>query len=73
MRSIAKMTLLASALSLVTATAALAQPAAVNVTISPAFAEDAGEEPELVGLYVIGQCGTPFRLGYALGNEFSTM
>ena len=37
----------------------------------PAFAEDAGEEPELVGLYVIGECGTPFRLGYALGNEFS--
>ncbi|MCO7517505.1 GguC family protein [Pseudomonas guariconensis] len=37
----------------------------------PAFAEDAGEEPELVGLYVIGDDGRPYRLGYALGNEFS--
>ncbi|HCP28404.1 FAH family protein [Pseudomonas fulva] len=37
----------------------------------PAFAEDAGEEPELVGLYLIGPDGTPYRLGYALGNEFS--
>ncbi len=37
----------------------------------PAFAEDAGEEPELVGLYVIGHDGQPYRLGYALGNEFS--
>jgi hypothetical protein len=39
--------------------------------VSPAFALDAGEEPELVGLYVIGNDGTPHRLGYALGNEFS--
>src|SRR3990167_8523866 len=37
----------------------------------PPFAEDAGEEPELVGLYVIGDDGRPYRLGYALGNEFS--
>ncbi len=37
----------------------------------PTFAEDAGEEPELVGLYVIGADGRPYRLGYALGNEFS--
>lgn len=37
----------------------------------PAFAEDAGEEPELTGLYVIGDDGQPYRLGYALGNEFS--
>ncbi|MCY1423942.1 hypothetical protein D9M71_396700 [compost metagenome] len=37
----------------------------------PAFAEDAGEEPELVGLYVVGEDGKPYRLGYALGNEFS--
>jgi len=37
----------------------------------PAFAEDAGEEPELVGLYVVGDDGRPYRLGYALGNEFS--
>ena len=35
------------------------------------FALDGGEEPELVGLYVIGPDGTPHRLGFALGNEFS--
>lgn len=38
---------------------------------SPAFAQDAGEEPELAGLYVIGDDGTPWRVGYAIGNEFS--
>ncbi|GBL54660.1 hypothetical protein SAMN05216577_102322 [Pseudomonas citronellolis] len=37
----------------------------------PEFAEDAGEEPELTGLYVIGDDGRPYRLGFALGNEFS--
>lgn len=37
----------------------------------PAFAEDAGEEPELVGLYLIGADGTPWRVGFAVGNEFS--
>lgn len=37
----------------------------------PAFAQDAGEEPELVGLYVIGDGGLPYRLGFAVGNEFS--
>jgi hypothetical protein len=37
----------------------------------PAFAEDAGEEPELTGLYVIGPDRKPCRLGYAIGNEFS--
>jgi hypothetical protein len=38
---------------------------------SPAFAQDGGEEPEMVGLYVIGPDGTPFRIGFAQGNEFS--
>lgn len=38
---------------------------------SPAFAKDAGEEPEMAGIYVIGKDGTPFRVGFALGNEFS--
>lgn len=38
---------------------------------SPHFALDGGEEPEIVGLYVIGPDGGPCRLGYALGNEFS--
>jgi len=38
---------------------------------SPAFAQDGGEEPEIVGLYLIGPDGAPHRLGFALGNEFS--
>lgn len=38
---------------------------------APSFALDCGEEPELVGLYVISPQGTPLRLGYAIGNEFS--
>jgi hypothetical protein len=38
---------------------------------SPGFAEDGGEEPEIAGLYLIGPDGTPFRLGFSLGNEFS--
>jgi hypothetical protein len=38
---------------------------------SPDFAQDGGEEPEIVGLYLIGPDGTPHRLGFALGNEFS--
>ena len=37
----------------------------------PSFALDGGEEPELVGLYVIGPDGQPYRLGFAIGNEFS--
>jgi len=42
-----------------------------NAFTSPAFAQDGGEEPEIVGLYVIGPDGTPHRMGFALGNEFS--
>jgi len=38
---------------------------------SPDFAEDHGEEPELVGLYVIDDNRRPHRLGFAIGNEFS--
>jgi hypothetical protein len=38
---------------------------------APGFAEDGGEEPELAGIYVIAPDGTPCRLGFALGNEFS--
>ncbi|MEZ4673636.1 MAG: AraD1 family protein [Caldilineaceae bacterium] len=37
----------------------------------PPFADDGGEEPELVGLYVIGDNGEVLRVGFALGNEFS--
>lgn len=38
---------------------------------SPPFALDAGEEPELVGLYVNDATGTPHRIGFAQANEFS--
>ena len=38
---------------------------------SPAFALDGGEEPEIVGIYLIDASGAPRRLGFALGNEFS--
>ena len=37
----------------------------------PAFAEDGGEEPEVAGIYLIDADGTPVRLGFAIGNEFS--
>lgn len=37
----------------------------------PSFALDGGEEPELVGLYIIGHGGAPRRVGFALGNEYS--
>ena len=39
--------------------------------LSPQFAADAGEEPELAGIYVIATDGTPCRLGFTLANEFS--
>ncbi len=38
---------------------------------SPGFALDGGEEAEIAGVYVIGPDGTPWRLGFALANEFS--
>ncbi len=38
---------------------------------SPDFALDGGEEPEVVGVYLIAADGAPVRLGFALGNEFS--
>nr|WP_250893898.1 AraD1 family protein [Croceibacterium selenioxidans] len=37
----------------------------------PAFAEDGGEEPEIAGIYLVGDAGDVLRLGFALGNEFS--
>ncbi|MEP3046097.1 MAG: AraD1 family protein [Roseibium sp.] len=39
--------------------------------ISPGFCNDGGEEPEIAGIYVIGGDGTPYRIGFALANEFS--
>jgi hypothetical protein len=37
----------------------------------PGFAGDGGEEAEIAGLYVIADDGSPLRVGFALGNEFS--
>lgn len=37
----------------------------------PDFALDGGEEPEIAGLYLVGADGQPYRLGFAIGNEFS--
>jgi hypothetical protein len=38
---------------------------------SPEFALDGSEEPEIAGIYLIDQAGSPRRLGYCLANEFS--
>lgn len=37
----------------------------------PSFADDGGEEAELASIYIIGPKGQPFRIGMAVGNEFS--
>ncbi len=37
----------------------------------PDFADDGGEEPEIAGLYVNDDSGTPRRVGMCIGNEFS--
>jgi hypothetical protein len=37
----------------------------------PAYALDGGEEPEIVGCYIIDSAGRPRRIGFALGNEWS--
>lgn len=37
----------------------------------PEFALDGGEEPEVVGCYVIDRNGKPIRLGFSIGNEWS--
>lgn len=39
--------------------------------VSPGFAGDAGEEPEIAGIYIIDPEGMPVRVGFALANEFS--
>jgi len=38
---------------------------------SPDFALDFGDEAEIVGIYLIGEDGKAYRLGFALGNEYS--
>jgi hypothetical protein len=37
----------------------------------PDFALDGGEEAELAGIYLVGDDGMPYRLGFTLANEFS--
>jgi hypothetical protein len=39
--------------------------------ITPRYAEDGGEEPEVAGVYLIGDDARPYRIGFAAGNEFS--
>lgn len=39
--------------------------------VSPSFAKDGSEEPELAGVYLVDGKGDPWRLGFALANEFS--
>jgi len=51
-----------------TGQAAVAPGAALE---SPGFAMDAGEEPEIAGVYLIGPAGEVLRLGFCLANEFS--
>ena len=38
---------------------------------NPSFAKDGGEEAEIAGIYIIGNDRKPYRLGFALANEFS--
>jgi hypothetical protein len=42
-----------------------------HALINPPYALEGSEEAELVGLYVMGETGDVFRVGFALGNEFS--
>lgn len=37
----------------------------------PPYAKDGGEEPEIAGIYLIGKDGSPYRVGFAIANEFS--
>lgn len=39
--------------------------------IYPSYASDGGEEPEIVGLYIIDHNQQPRRIGFVLGNEYS--
>jgi len=37
----------------------------------PPYGDDGGEEAEVAGLYIIDRSGTPLRIGFCNGNEFS--
>ena len=39
--------------------------------LAPEFGDDASEEAEIVGVYIVAPDGQPVRLGFALGNELS--
>lgn len=45
-------------------------PSGVSIPM-PSFALAAGEEPEVAGVYVIGDDGAPWRIGFTLANDFS--
>ncbi len=37
----------------------------------PPYADDGGEEPEIAGIYLVAEDGSPYKVGYAQANEFS--
>jgi len=39
--------------------------------VVPNYADDGGEEPEIAGVYLVSSQGTPHRIGFVIGNEFS--
>jgi hypothetical protein len=39
--------------------------------VQPGYADDGGEEAEIAGLYIVDETGSPWRVGYAIGNEFA--
>ena len=43
----------------------------VNRWKYPAYANDGGEEAEIAGVYIVAKDGRPYRIGMAVGNEFS--
>lgn len=42
-----------------------------DTLLVPSYAEDGGEEAEIAACYIIAPDGEPYRLGMAIGNEFS--
>ncbi len=45
-------------------------PSGAPITM-PSFALAAGEEPEIAGVYIVDDGGAPWRIGFALANDFS--
>lgn len=46
------------------------RPHGASLTV-PSYANDGGEEGEIAGAYMIGPAGNIYRIGMAIGNEFS--